>query len=95
MICNLKTDSKSEFGGPDTAEERERSARGARLANGQPWWPRVEAVCHTARGALCPHVPHASHTWLVMWHSSIGCFLSLSLSFKKHFPSLQTQLEEN
>ena len=51
-VCNPKTDSNSEFGGPNTAEERERCA-------GEAWWPkamarlpRVEAVCHTAQPAL-------------------------------------------
>ena len=59
MIHNPKIDSKLEFEGPDTAEERERCARGASMANGQAWWPRVEAVCHKARAPLCPCVAHA------------------------------------
>ena len=35
MIHNLKIDSKLDFGGPNTVEEREQSARGSSLANGQ------------------------------------------------------------
>ena len=34
MIRNPKTDSKSEFGGPNTVEERARCARGAAMAVG-------------------------------------------------------------
>ena len=52
MIRNLKTDLKSEFGCPNTAEERES------CAGGVPWPPRVEAVCHTAQHALWSRVAH-------------------------------------
>ena len=44
MICNPKTDSKSEFGGPNTAEERERSVRGASEAFRPSLCPRVAQV---------------------------------------------------
>ena len=57
-VGNLKTDSKSEFGGSNTAEEREQSARGASEANGQAWCPRVSHMWHTPAAPLCPRVPH-------------------------------------
>ena len=57
-IRNPKTDSNSEFGCPNTAEERERCARGTSKAIGQACCPRVSHVCHTWRTPLCPRVPH-------------------------------------
>ena len=62
-IRNPKTDSKSEFGCPNTAEERERCAGEVGGQKAKAWLPRVEAVCHTAQPALWPHVAHAPHTW--------------------------------
>ena len=83
MICNLKTDSKSEFGCQNTVEERERCA-------GEAWWPkamarlpRVEAVCHTTQPALWPCVAHAPHTGTgLKWPLLIGQNVPPSPSFK-------------
>ena len=47
MIRNPKKDLKSEFGSLDTAEERKRSAGGAREANGQ--------ACLATCGGRGPH----------------------------------------
>ncbi|KAK4844040.1 hypothetical protein QYF36_015659 [Acer negundo] len=71
-IRNPKMDSKSEFGGPNTAKEREQSAKGPSKANDQAWCH----VCHTASMALYPRVPHM----VLTWHMLFGCFFSLSLS---------------
>ncbi|KAK1556253.1 hypothetical protein Q3G72_001553 [Acer saccharum] len=63
-VPNLKTDSNSEFGCSNTAEERERCAREARLADGQTWKPRAGHMAHTASMAFWPRVPHAVPTGL-------------------------------
>ena len=47
-VCNLKTDSNSEFGWPNTVEERTRCARGAS-------WPKA-----TTCGPRVPHGPASS-----------------------------------
>ena len=62
-VCNPKTDSNSEFGYPNTAEERERCARRSLGQKPSKGWPRVDHVCHTARAPLWPRVAHADHTW--------------------------------
>ena len=49
MVRNLKTDSKSEFGCPNTVEERERCAGEAR-------WPKAMAWASTCGGRV-PHGP--------------------------------------
>ena len=49
-VCNPKTDSNSEFGCPNTAEERERLL-GQKPSKG---WPRVDHVCHTGTGQSPP-----------------------------------------
>ena len=68
MFRNPKTDSNSEFGCPNTAEERERCAGEAPwplgLGMATPCGGRVEAVCHTAQPALWSRVAHAPHTAL-------------------------------
>ena len=68
MIRNPKTDSKSEFGCPNTAEERERCTGEARWPKAMAMPPRVEVVCHTAQLALWSRVAHAPHTWIwLVW----------------------------
>ncbi|KAK4857167.1 hypothetical protein QYF36_025281 [Acer negundo] len=73
-IHNPNTDSILEFGGLDTAEERKRCARGARLANGQP----CMAKCGTQAGPLSAHVCHTCPTWA----ADVACYgwSSFSLS---------------
>ena len=74
-IRNLKTDSNSEFGCPNTAEECEQSVRGASEALRPSLCPCVSHVWHTARQPLCPRVAHAPHMWMVTWQPSIGLFI--------------------
>ena len=69
-IRNPKMDLKSEFGGPDTAKECERSMRGASKANGQAWRPRVAhgqipplPTCATRAPHMDGDVAHVD--WLV------------------------------
>ena len=62
MIRNLKTDLKSEFGGPNTAKERERCAGELARPSGQAWPSRVGAVGPTAREPLWSRVAHAPPT---------------------------------
>ena len=71
MVCNPKTDSNSEFGGPKTVEERVGCAWGKNGQNAIAWCPRVSHVSHTWTDSLCPHVAHATcgqreavHVWL-------------------------------
>ena len=73
IVRNPKTDSNSEFGCPNTAEERERCARGC-SAKGQA---KGGHVCHTARAPLWPRVAHAGHTWAVWCPSKIWTILPL------------------
>ena len=80
-IRNPKTDSKSEFGGPNTVEERERSTRGAYSTKGQA----KESMCAPQPGSLSAHVCHACPTrgwwcgtcWLA--HFSLSWILLNSL----------------
>ena len=76
MISNPKIDSKSEFGGPDTAEERERSARGTSEANGQTCWPRVPHGQHGSLPTCATRGPHM----VLMWHAVVGRWPILLLS---------------
>ena len=66
MIHNPKTDSKSEFGGLDKAEEREWIARGARLAISQPLCamcgPRVAQGQSNSLPTCATRVPHVEVT---------------------------------
>ena len=97
IICNLKMDLKSEFGCPNTAEERERCAGEA------PWPPRVEAVCHTGQPALWSRVAHAPHMGTgLIWPIFIGqkcpslSFLlnaSISLHLFSRRKNLKSRLE--
>ncbi|KAI9193806.1 hypothetical protein LWI28_000343 [Acer negundo] len=68
-IHNPNTDSILEFGGLDTAEERKRCARGARLANGQP----CMAKCGTQAGPLSAHVCHTCPTWA----ADVACYVMI------------------
>ena len=88
-IHNLKTDSKSEYGGPNTAEEREQRARKARLAIDQP----LVATCATRGEQSSAHVCHtqstcgadmASFGWLISSLSLIPFKYSNSLTFHFH-----------
>ena len=92
MIRNLKIDSKSEFGGPEMAEER--SAKGVCSTKGKA----MEATCgpHVPHGqgrslpTWCICTPHMEVTWLIL----IGYFLSLSLSFKNIFRPSEHNLKK-
>ena len=73
MIRNQKTDLKSEFGGPNTVEERERCAREATMAKGHGMASRVEAVGSTGQPALWSRVAHVPHMGSrLMWPNFIG-----------------------
>ena len=87
-IRNPQMDSKSEFGCPNTAEERER------CAGGVPWPPRVEAVCHTAQHALWSRVAHTPHMGTrLVWLVFVGQKCPSSPSFKcLLFPPFLTTL---
>ena len=97
MIRNSKTDSKSEFGCSNTAEESERCAGEA------PWPPCVEAVCHTGQPALWSRVAHAPYMGTgLIWPIFIGqkcpslSFLlnaSISLQLFSRRKSLKSRLE--
>jgi hypothetical protein len=91
MICNPKTDSKSVLGGPDTTEDRERSAGGTSKANGQACWPRVPHGQHGPLPTCATRGPHVELTW----HALVGrSIFSLLLPFK-YLHSLQfSQREE-
>ena len=70
MIHNLKKDLKLEFGGPNTAEERERSARGASEAFRPSLCPRVAHVESTSLPTCAPRGPNMEE---VTWQPLIGC----------------------
>ena len=102
-IRNPKMDSKSEFGCPNTAEERERCTGEAPWPKAMAWPPRVEAVCHTAQPALWSCVAHTPHTRTgLIWPIFIGqkcpslSFLlnaSISLHLFSRRKSLKSRLE--
>ena len=69
MVCNPKTDSNLEFGCPNTAKERKRSARemsnGQRPLEGPP-------VRLTGQHPSLPCEAHVPHMGMVMWPPLIG-----------------------
>ena len=96
-VRNPKTDSNSEFGCPNTAEEREGCARGCSAKRPSLEWPRVDHVCHTARAPLWPRVAHAGHTWAgKMSLKILDNFAPPSILFKLlQFPPFSLQEEKS
>ena len=80
-IRNLKTDSKSEFEGPKTVEERIGCARGQDWPKWPTILPRESHVSHTWTDSLCPRVAHTVHTWDTS-KGSLVIFVFESLNFE-------------
>ena len=94
-VRNLKTDSNSEFGWPNTVEERARCARGASWPKATTCGPRVPhgpASSLATCGTRWPHVEEAERSLL------FGQFCPSSLSFKDlsslHFHNLNNTKSE-
>ena len=84
-IVNPKTDSKSEFGGPKTVEERLGCAWGKNGQKAIAWWPREPHVDRIPLSTCGPHGPHVGHQQRGQFgHFDSLFFLSLKFPFPSH-----------
>ena len=88
-IRNPKTDSKSEFGGPKTVEERVGCARGTKWPKGlcmvATWGPREPHVDRVPLSTCGPRGPHVGTSQGYFGHFAFPSLFPLNNLFPSHF----------